>query len=117
MDIDIRQQRASQMGKAMAARTEAKINKAITQALGRTDWSLAELAGRLESVQFGHAMKTYYLDGRLICEVFAIKTMFDDRGSVTCTQDVRSLTGVPADRMASGPDSNKTYKTFAWMKP
>lgn len=116
-EASIRQQQASRIADAMSRNADARIKEAISQALGHSDWSLDELASRLEAVQYGWGLKTYHLDGRLICEVFPIKTMFDDHGGMTCTQDVRSLAGAPANRLAAEANSNKTYKTFSRMKP
>jgi hypothetical protein len=116
-ETSVRQQLVSQVADAVSRKTDAQIKEAISQALGRSDWSLGDLIGRLEAVQYGWGLKTYYLDGRLICEVFPVKTMFDDHGGVTCTRDFRTLAGVPANRLAADSNSNKTYKSFPWMKP
>ncbi len=61
---------------SLAAETEAVLRSAINTRLGRSDWPLNEIAGRLEvhHPQNKPGVDVYHLDGRLLVEFYPVKS-------------------------------------------
>lgn len=73
---DILSQLAHDASMSLAAQTEGVLRSAISKRLGRSNWLLNEIAGRLEVhyPQNKPGVDVYHLDGRLLVEFHPVKS-------------------------------------------
>lgn len=71
-DFNVRQEAYKLLGMSMAKKLEEVMRKAVSLHLGRSDWSIDELKGRLHCIAHVGRLspKDYFLDGKLILTIW-----------------------------------------------
>lgn len=80
VDNSIMQAVADQLASAMAAKTDAVLQEAITRFLGSDDWTLDELQGRGVMQHWPSGIDVFCLDGVALVELLPITVHDEHKG-------------------------------------
>jgi hypothetical protein len=88
-DVTVMQQFVGDLSGVMAAKQDAVLKEAVTRFLGRSDWNLEDLKGRVVMQHWANGIEVFCLDGVPLVELQPIMFETEHKGGNTILHATR----------------------------